>query len=145
MDKNIAGVWGTENHEIVSGITFDSLIEKLNIQKQIDLVKIDIEGAEIAMLDDLSAQTLTKIAQISVEFHDFLNHDVTSVKRMVSKLKKNHFFTLKISNQDWREVLFINTKLIKLNGNQFFRLAVIHPFLQLLKSFHIYLGRKIRS
>jgi FkbM family methyltransferase len=145
MDENIAEVWGMEKRETVEGITLDNLIEKLDIQKQIDLIKVDIEGAEIAMLDSLSVQTLTKIAQITIEFHDFLNQDVVSVKRIVDKLKKNHFFTLKISNQDWREVLFINTKLINLNGNQFFRLAVIHPILQFLKGFHIFLGSKIRS
>lgn len=145
IDENITAVWGTARHETVAGITFDDLIEKLNIQKQIDLVKVDIEGAEIAMLASLSIEILTKIAQMPIEFHDFLNHDKTSVKRIVRKLKENHFFTLKISNQDWREVLFINTKLIKLSGNQYFRLAILHPLLQALKSCHIFIGNKIRS
>ena len=39
----------------------------------IDLVKMDIEGAEWDCIMNTSDETFSKIRQITVEFHDFLN------------------------------------------------------------------------
>ena len=38
----------------------------------VDLLKMDIEGAEIAALNSLKVETLKKIKQITVEFHEFM-------------------------------------------------------------------------
>lgn len=39
----------------------------------IDLIKLDIEGAEIEVLENISDSFLAHVGQISCEFHDFLD------------------------------------------------------------------------
>ena len=59
----------------------------------VDLLKIDVEGAEIEMLNGCSERVLRRIAQISVEFHDFCGiTPLLSVKRTLMRLRSNGFF-----------------------------------------------------
>jgi len=41
--------------------------------ERVDLVKFDIEGAELEVLENADDETLLSLRQITVEFHDFLN------------------------------------------------------------------------
>jgi FkbM family methyltransferase len=59
----------------IERITVDKILEIYNIEK-IDILKIDIEGAEYDLLENISQKTLDKIDQITVEFHDFLDPDL---------------------------------------------------------------------
>ncbi len=52
-------------------ITFRELRRRAGVDR-IDLLKIDIEGAEIGMFDDCTDEELSSIGQITVEFHAFL-------------------------------------------------------------------------
>jgi len=52
----------------VEMINIRSLIKSLNLKK-IDLLKIDIEGAEFELIDNLSSDETDNIDQIFVEFH----------------------------------------------------------------------------
>jgi len=54
----------------VPSIRFERLLAEAKVT-HIDLLKVDIEGAEIALFDDLSDAILSHINQISIEFHDF--------------------------------------------------------------------------
>jgi FkbM family methyltransferase len=54
----------------VKTITLDDLFEYLGIS-HIDILKMDIEGEEYAVLNTVSEATLRKITQIAVEFHAF--------------------------------------------------------------------------
>ncbi len=58
------------NTVVVAGRTLPDLIDEANLQR-IDLLKVDIEGAECKMLTGLSSSMLRNISQITVEFHDF--------------------------------------------------------------------------
>lgn len=54
----------------------------------IDLLKIDIEGAEWEILNDLNDAYFEKIKQISVEFHDFIDPSMKpKTQEVISKLK----------------------------------------------------------
>jgi hypothetical protein len=46
------------------------LLDHLQLPR-IDLLKADIEGAEISMLTACPDEVLGRIAQIGIEFHDF--------------------------------------------------------------------------
>lgn len=50
-----------------------SLIELMNSDDDIDILKIDIEGAEYDILLNASDVDLMKFRQITVEFHDFVD------------------------------------------------------------------------
>jgi FkbM family methyltransferase len=52
--------------------TLDTFIAEARLA-HVDLLKVDIEGAETSMFSHASEQTLANIDQISVEFHDFIN------------------------------------------------------------------------
>lgn len=93
----------------IQGMTLKSFIEANNL-KQIDLLKMDIEGAEIDLLKSIDDGTLRKIRQITVEFHDFLPYfdqsaDIVFIK---ARLKKLGFACIKFSMSCHADVLFIN-------------------------------------
>lgn len=56
----------------IERINIDSILEMYNIEK-IDILKIDIEGAEYDILENITNKTLERIDQITVEFHDFID------------------------------------------------------------------------
>lgn len=80
--------------------------------KKIDLLKLDIEGAEIEVLDKLPFEFLsTVIGQITVEFHDFLDKaEVPRIQGVVRRVKACGFYFVKLSHHDYSNCLFINTK-----------------------------------
>lgn len=58
-------------HQIET-ITLETLCKENDIDF-IDILKIDVEGAEYAILENISDSILSKIGQITVEFHDFID------------------------------------------------------------------------
>ena len=55
----------------VRGLTLDTLLDRC--APRIDLMKVDIEGAEFGMFDTTPDTQLDRIDQMTVEFHDFLD------------------------------------------------------------------------
>ena len=53
----------------ISGITLTSLLENHQIS-EVDLLKVDIEGGEYAMLEGCDDETLRKCKVIAMEYHD---------------------------------------------------------------------------
>jgi FkbM family methyltransferase len=88
---------------VVPGRTFDHFITECGIQS-IDLLKIDIEGAEVDLFQSTEDQTLARISQISVEFHDFCGI-ITSrdVDRIKQRLVCLGFYPIKFGrrNLNW--------------------------------------------
>jgi FkbM family methyltransferase len=81
---------------------------------RVDLIKMDIEGAEGAALLSLSPDSLQKIAQITVEFHcdeEFGFNLRPEVNRTVQHLRANGFLFLNFSGTTLKDVLFINRRL----------------------------------
>ena len=61
----------TVSEQLVETHTFPSLLSLASL-KQVDLMKIDVEGCEWDLLDTISDEQLRSIGQLTVEFHDFL-------------------------------------------------------------------------
>ena len=60
----------------------------------IDLMKINIEGGEYDVLNDLiQSNTIKKIKNIQVQFHKFVNKSKTKRKKIIKKLKLTHHRT----------------------------------------------------
>ncbi len=104
----------TEDHAQtieVPTICIPSFIEKHGIPR-IDALKMDIEGAEIAVFKGMPDELLTSIKQITVEFHDFipemqLEQDVLDV---IKRLETLGFATIVFSRKTHFDVLFLNTR-----------------------------------
>jgi hypothetical protein len=88
--------------------------------KKINVLKLDIEGAEIAVLNSLCDEDLVSIDQISVEFHEFLDEGLRLPTETVIKRMENLGFRVIIfSMYKYSDVLFLNGS-IKLSVYQKF-------------------------
>ncbi len=93
----------------VPGMRFDTFLVENGIHHA-DLVKIDIEGAEVAFFDSLHNDQLCSIDQLTVEFHDF-NRQVaaTKVESIKHRLGELGFHRIGFRD-DNMDVLFINLR-----------------------------------
>jgi FkbM family methyltransferase len=86
---------------------------------RIDLLKIDIEGAEIGMLAACPDEILACIAQISVEFHDFC--DITpevDVKETLARLHGLGFYSVRMSRIGHQDTWLINRRLVNISTSE---------------------------
>ena len=75
----------------------------------IDLLKIDIEGAEIELLEGLDKETFARIGQMTVEFHDFLRpSDRPRVAKVVAKIRDNGFYVVNFGWRHFTDVMCLN-------------------------------------
>lgn len=104
----------------VQSTTLDSFCESSHICS-IDLLKLDIEGAELELLQKTSDKLLRSIRQITVEFHDFLSPgDKPVIFDCIKRLKSLNFVVFKFSWNDHSDILFINRNLVNLPLSEFF-------------------------
>lgn len=81
---------------------------------RIDLLKVDIEGAELDMFDSASDELLLRIDQMTVEFHDFLDGaQGPRVKAIVKRLCELGFCCVNFSWHTQGDVLFINPRCVR--------------------------------
>ena len=148
MNHSVSEHWGIVNSSLVRQRKLSSFFSEENIPLPVDVLKIDVEGAELDIVNSLPAPLLSKILQIPLEIHDFLIETPEYLKNLEKvrvKLQHNNFLIIKISDGDWRETLCINRNLIKLNPNQLFRLQFLHPMIQALKRIHINCSKLLKS
>jgi FkbM family methyltransferase len=77
---------------------------------QLDIVKIDIEGAEVPALRSLSPETLGRIGQLSVEFHhadEFGLGLKRESKSVIRHIQRQGFVVLRFRERD-RDVVMLN-------------------------------------
>ncbi len=108
---------GTATLERVETLTLQTLMRRLALS-HIDLLKLDIEGAEFDLLQTLPPGVLDSIGQISVEFHDFLPEFkgrglYESVKRRLQSLG---FVACRMTFRTHGDVLFLNRKIVPLRA-----------------------------
>ncbi len=100
---------GLQNEKIVEveSLTFNDFLVQNGINK-IDLLKIDIEGAENDLFDSFSESIESRTDQITIEFHDFLNHlKKSDVCRIIKRLSER-YYVVKFSPRSYKDILFIS-------------------------------------
>jgi len=94
-------------------------------EARVQLLKVDIEGAELNMLLDTPAELLQRCDQITVEFHDYwypeLRERTEQAKRRLRTLGF-HMIRFTPNNKD---VLFVNTRSLPLSGLQKFWVGAV--------------------
>jgi FkbM family methyltransferase len=108
--SSLAPVPGTQyTDEIeVRAETMESLAQSLNLGA-IDVVKMDIEGSEIEVLDSCSDEFLKSIAQLTLEIHDFTGQvSPAQVQRVLDRLRRLGFFVIKMARGSHIDTLAIN-------------------------------------
>lgn len=95
----------------VDAIRLDDFLKQAGLPS-VDLIKFDIEGAEIEVLDSTSDDLLKGVGQLTIEFHDFMNlTPVATVERVVTRLEALGFYTIKMWKYAWGDTLFVNRRL----------------------------------
>lgn len=95
----------------VSGMTLEALREAAQMER-IDLLKMDIEGAEIQLLSSVADEQWRAIRQITIEFHESMGlSTLADVRNSIAHLKQLGFEPLKMSLTHYGDVLFVNRRL----------------------------------
>jgi FkbM family methyltransferase len=78
---------------------------------EIDLVKLDIEGAEIPLLAGTPDDVIQKVGQFTIEFHDFNNYvTVEQVRAALARMRKLGFLDCRMTRRDYGDVFLVNWK-----------------------------------
>lgn len=94
VDKDSSSLYINRNKlENVDFVRLVDFIKERNTDR-IDLLKLNIEGAEYDLLEDLiNSGDIKKIRNIQVSFHEFVPNAGIRMKNIQSELKKTHFLT----------------------------------------------------
>jgi len=96
---------------------------------RIDLVKMDIEGEEVPVLQSASNEALSRIGQLTVEFHDFLDAStIPAIRGVIARLKNLGFLAFKMSWHSYGDLLFVNQRQQPLSLLSQFHLRVPHKY-----------------
>ena len=125
------GVRGGGMHNSASFGRYDSLPEQDSIEvdsvtlegfqrlagvPRFDLVKVDIEGAEFGFFNAARDETLRQIGQLTVEFHDFLDPNLTpAVEPIIARLERLGFAALRFTRHYHGDMLFVNRRLVEVS------------------------------
>lgn len=91
----------------------------------IDLLKVDIEGAELDLFDAARADVLDRCRQITVEFHDFWYPELRPhTERVQGKLRAAGFDMIRFTPNN-KDVLFVNRQRLHLSPLERFHVAVL--------------------
>ncbi len=83
----------------------------------ISFVKMDVEGAELDILLNEPAETLCRIKQLSVEFHDFIDAaSLPRIRQAIARLEELGFCVLRFSLFTYGDVLFLNRRYVQLGA-----------------------------
>jgi len=119
ISQEVASSHGIQGEVSVDGITLETFLNNQRIEL-VDLLKIDIEGAEEAVFNSTRDTTLCNVKQISIEFHDFIPGSISSeeVNKITNRLKKLGFICIPFSYlfpyMLSADFLFINTNRCKI-------------------------------
>lgn len=128
VNKTIPEGSGIVASIVVEGINIESFLQT-NAITFIDLLKVDIEGSEIDLFNSISDKALSKIKQITVEFHDFIKEFdcAKEIKQIKKRLISLGFFCIVFSRPygSHLNVLFINKKQCKISNLEWLHFYII--------------------
>lgn len=108
-------IFGGDVIATVETFTLTALLREL---RRVDLVKLDVEGAEINALLSTDPADLRRAGQLAVEFHEFLDPSLAPrVRAARAHLRAAGFDELRFSG-DTSDVLFVNRERHRLSRMQ---------------------------
>ena len=95
---------------------------------RIQLLKVDIEGAELDLFEEMTAEDYSRIDQITVEFHDFLYPETRPrVLAAMARIESHGFVHIAFS-LDHTDVLFVNREACRLTRMLHFTAASLQKY-----------------
>ncbi len=113
-DESVFGSTLSETVEVPVR-TLPSLLQEIGWDR-VDLIKMDIEGAEVEVLDSLGQDLLDRVAQITVEFHGdplFGFGLGPQVEQCLQRLAGAGFLVVDLKFPSRMDVLLVNTKHVR--------------------------------
>jgi FkbM family methyltransferase len=110
-NRIVEGQAGGESLVQVEGRHLGAILREFGIS-QIEVLKMDIEGAELEVLDSLNDEFFAEIGQLTIEFHDFLGYATTEdVVSRVDRIVSLGFWELYWSRRrNTGDVLLVNRR-----------------------------------
>lgn len=117
---------GSGGSVTVEGVTLETFMARAGIGV-VDLLKVDIEGAEVGLFEAASDEVLSNITQITVEFHDFVPGAVSAdeVAKIKKRLQGLGFYVIQFSRSTNADVLFINRKLSQMSRMEYWYIKYV--------------------
>lgn len=96
----------------IPSLTLDELLARYELPA-VDLLKVDIEGAEIEVLGACPDELLRRIPQVTVEFHDFnARIPQAAALQVVARFRHLGFDVIKMWMRSHGYTLFVNRRLV---------------------------------
>lgn len=89
----------------VAGVTWSDIIQRCG--PSIDLLKLDIEGAELEVIHENANELAQSVRQMTVEFHEDLCSS-GSIRSAITELTRVGFTYRRVSVRHYGDVLFVN-------------------------------------
>ena len=126
----IAESFGVEKSYIINAITYRDLLFQANLPIP-TVLKLDIEGAELSLLQSLDEKDLEPIKQITVEFHDFVggfgrSSEIDVIRR---RLRAANFIHLRMGGSLNCDDLFLNIGRCRVTLFDRVKLGLLEAFL----------------
>ena len=86
----------------VEAITISTLLKKINIER-VDFLKLDLEGAEFALLEKTQGKDFESVDQLYIEFHHHAIPDKTfaDTEKLVKKIEGFGFSSFTLENANY--------------------------------------------
>lgn len=103
-----------------------STLRKQTELDRLDLLKLDVEGAEFSFFDETPDSVLRDIGQITVEFHDFIEdfEGRGLYEKSCKRLKALGFLCVNMAFRTHGDVLFLNLNKINISQKEALMLSV---------------------
>lgn len=115
---------GIADQVMVPTLNFSDAVKRLG--GRLDLIKMDVEGAEIGILENARASDLVSCGQLTVEFHDkrppFTRRDVD---RVCQRMRAEGYGIVMANWPKVDDVLFVNLKSVPLGKRTAVRCRVV--------------------
>ena len=110
--QGVSGAPGAQTTVEVPGRTLSGLLAEAGLSNDIEVLKLDIEGAELGVIDSMPDELMSRIGQITIEFHDFLGyHSTAEVERRIDRIAAVGFRELFWSHaRNTGDVLLVNDR-----------------------------------
>jgi FkbM family methyltransferase len=130
------GLLGESQSIEIEVITLASFLRKYGLGR-IDILKIDIEGAELDVLRSLDADIFANVGQMTIEFHDFIKPgDRPAVRQILADIKDKGFFVMNFGRTHFTDVMCLNEKWFKIGlslKTQFFFMKYMRGTMRLIR------------
>ena len=126
----IAESFGVEKSYTVNAVTYRDLLSEANLPVPA-VLKLDIEGAELSLLQSLDENDLESIEQITVEFHDFVagfgrSSEIEVIRR---RLRAAGFVNLRMGGFLNCDDLFLNRRRCRVTLSDRVKLGMLEALL----------------